>query len=218
METSQVDRPGLVARTGAVGGEFSSTTAVLNQSVCRMRMLVGRLESNFEQIDTVYEKVSLGGMARQCSALVTEAAEEIATLQGLCWAAINEECADEQKLSIDDWEKVGSQPPAWLREVFESALILNGMPDEETLARIAERGQVLVVRAPELRGGGLLPQTCAIMPAGFGASATMVWWPWVMGGETPVVLEEADQVHVLREITSNVFLEGVLQSAEAGGS
>lgn len=191
------------------GGQFSERTAILNQTVCKMRMLTGKLESNFERIDTVYRRVSLDGMARQCSALVSQASLELGPMQGLCWSAINSECDDGLQLSLEEWEKVASEPPSWLRPLFEDAIILSSMPDDESMATIEQGGRVLVIRAPELRADGLLPQFAAIMPEGISSVATQIWWPWVMGGQTPVVLEPTARANVLREVSANVFLQTV---------
>ena len=200
-----------------VGGGFTDSTVILNQSLCRLRMLVSKLGSNFALIDTVHQKVSLGGMARQSSALVSEVQLELETMQGLCWSAINSECEQDQQPSFEEWSKISSEPPAWLREVFESAVILSGMPDEPSLARISAGQQVLVLRAPELRGQGLIPQVAALMPKGFGQSSTQVWWPWVMGTQVPVVLEETDTPNVLQEVTAGVFLDSVVPQESSPG-
>lgn len=189
--------------------EFTGATVMLNQSLCRLRMLTAKLGDNFSLIDTVYQKVSLGGMARQSSALVTELLAELETMNGLCWAAINAECDESRKLSFDEWTNLGSKPPAWLRDIFEGADILNGMPDEPSMVRIGEGQQVFVIRAPDLGGSGLLPQVAALMPSGFSLAATQIWWPWVMAGHVPVVLQTTDRANVLQEISSSSFLKDV---------
>ncbi|MES2027105.1 MAG: hypothetical protein V4448_16260 [Pseudomonadota bacterium] len=208
MDQSQVS-----VQSSQAGGEFTDATVMLNQSCCRLRMLAAKLGANFALIDTVYQRVSLGGMARQSSTLVAEVLEELETLKGLCWAAINSECSEGLKLSFEEWSKLGVEPPAWLREVFETAIILSAMPDEESLVRIGQGNQVLVLRAPDLKGAGLLPQIAALMPAEFGVAATKVWWPWVMGGQVPVVLQPTERANVLQEVSAAQFLEHFQQSA-----
>ncbi len=190
-----------------VATPFSSQTVIFNQAVCRLRMLVGKLENNFALIDTVYQKVLLGGMARQCSALVSQSANELEALQGLCWSNINDECEEGLALSYPEWEKIGNEPPAWLRHAFESAIILTAMPDEESMQRVASGSHILVLRAPNMRGDGLLPQVAALMPKEFDLTATQIWWPWVMGGQTPVVLEETDKSNVLQEVSAGSWRE-----------
>ena len=191
----------------AVAAQFSNQTVILNQAVCRLRMLVGKLESNFGLIDTVYQKVLLGGMARQCSALVSQSAYELEALQGLCWSNISAECDDGLALSYPEWEKIGTEPPAWLRDAFEKAIILTAMPDAESMERVAKGEHVLVLRAPDMRGDSLMPQVAALMPKEFDVTATQIWWPWVMGGQTPVVLEETDRSNVLQEVSAVGFLQ-----------
>lgn len=210
MNESEVSEQGVSVSTG-----FSEQTLLLNQTVCKFRLLIGKLDTNCALIDTVYQKVLLGGLAKQNSSLVSEAAMELQTLLGLCWSSINAECEEGQKLTFDEWAKIGSEPPAWLRGVFEQALILSGMPDVESMERVGKGEHVLVIRALDMRGEALLPQVGALMPKGFGVNATQLWWPWVMGGQTPVVLVPTDQENVLQEFSAKSLLASTEESDKA---
>ena len=186
-----------VRRTG-----FSNSTLALNDQVSHLRVLSGNLSSNFHTIDTVYAKVTMGGLARQSSSLVAMLAAQLEGLKGLCWASISSECEEADRLDIEQWENIGASPPTRLREVFEQATVLSGQPDEPSMLNIEQSGQVLVIRAPQLRAGaGLLPVWGALMPAGFTRDEVLIWWPWVMGGNLPVALESTDLSAVLQEIT-----------------
>lgn len=183
---------------------YRQSTIGLNDSVCRLRMQMHRMAANFETIDTVYAKVTLGGLARQCSALVAEMGREIESLKGLCWASVNDDCGDAFQLTFDNWMTIGQTPPAWLREAFERATLLTAAPDQPSMEHIKASGVVLVLRAESQHTAkGLLPQAAALMPAGFSADACRVWWPWVMGGETPVILIETDVAHVFQELAAD---------------
>jgi hypothetical protein len=183
---------------------YRQSTIALNDSVCRLRMQIHRMAGNFTTIDTVYAKVSLGGLARQCSALVSEMDKEIQSLKGQCWASINDDCGDQFQLSFDEWMTIGQTPPAWLRDAFERATLLTAAPDQPSIENIRASGAVLVLRADSQRTAkGLLPQVAALMPAGFSADATRIWWPWVMGGDTPVVLVETDIDCVFQEVAAD---------------
>jgi hypothetical protein len=190
----------------AVESKFSPATVMLNQTVCRMRLLSAKLGKNFAVIDTVYSKVTLGGLARESSLLVSGVMQELEALQGLCWAAISSECREDRQLSFEDWSDIGNKPPEWLRDVFENAVILDGMPDDASMENIAKGERILVIRSIDQRGDGLLPQVAALMPPGFSQVETKVWWPWVMGGQIPVMLEETERPNVLQEISAAELL------------
>lgn len=187
---------------------YRQSTLALNNALCRMRMLNSRLVENYETIDTVYAKVSLGGLARQNSALVSQLTMQIEDLIGQCWLAINEDCGERFQFSFEEWMDIGRMPPAWLRDAFERATLLTAMPDQSSMVNIETSGAVLVLRAVSQRTStGLLPQAAALMPEGFSADATKLWWPWVMGGDTPVLLVETDAGHIFQEVTVDDLIE-----------
>lgn len=196
---------------------YRQSTIELNNSVCRLRMQIYRMIANFQTIDTVYVKVSLGGLARQCSTLVSDMARDIESLQGQCWAAINDDCGDRFQLSFDEWMAIGQTPPAWLRQAFERATLLTALPDQPSMDNIKASGSVLVLRAESQRTAkGLLPQAAALLPEGFSADAVKLWWPWVIGGDTPVVLVETDEAHIFQEVAADDLLAQANVSLAAG--
>lgn len=192
--------------TACTGAEFSNgfspATLTFNDTVARMRMLSSRLIENHQTIDTVYSRVSLGGLAKANSGLVQVLADQVEVLTGLCWAQITADCSGHTQLDIEQWQSIGQTPPDWLRRIFEGAILLTSLPDEASLGALTDNQQVLVVRAPELQlTSGVLPQAAALLPQGFTAEDVRIWWPWIMGGSTPVSLNATDHPWVFQEVT-----------------
>jgi hypothetical protein len=181
---------------------FPAYTLTLNETLMRLRMLAKKLTENQQTIGTVYAKVSLGGLAKDNSRLALDFSEQVDVLTGLCWAQITDACSPKTQLDAEQWQTIGTNPPEWLRSIFEGATLMTGLPVEDSMAKIHETQCVLVIRDPALRQGtGLLPTVAALLPKGYSTGDARIWWPWVMGGETPVVLAATENPFVLQEYT-----------------
>lgn len=190
--------------------DFSVATLTMNETVTRLRMLAHQLAENHLTIDTVYAKVSLGGLAKANSRHVQELVEQVEVMSGLCWAQISAECSAQTQLDAQQWQSIGQTPPGWLRDIFGSAGLMTGMPDEASLANLLETRSVLVVRDAALQPtDGVLPQVAALLPKGFSAEDARIWWPWMMGAAWPVLLVQTENPWVLQEMTlSSLQAEG----------
>lgn len=173
-----------------------------------MRMVTNRLSNNQHIITTDYSRVTLGGVVKDNSRLVLELSAQVEALTGLCWSQISLACSERTQLDVDQWLAIGQTPPDWLRDVFEAATLLTAMPDEPSLANLHESQRVLVLRDATLGAtSGLLPQAGALLPKGFTTDDAQIWWPWVMGSKTAVILVATKHPFVLQEVSLTTLLE-----------
>lgn len=181
---------------------FSPAVIDFTDGLARLRMIESRLSANQQVIETTYSKVRLGGLVAENGELTRQLSLHLEVMTGLCWSAITAECSPVTKLNGAQWAELRHAQPDWLRRLFESATILSSVPSEETLEQIRVTGQIVVIRDASLAAGeGLLPRAAALMPAGVTAADARIWWPWVMGGEIPVVLVPTAHDFVLQEVT-----------------
>lgn len=194
---------------------FSPTVIDFNDGLARLKMIESRLSANQQVIETTYSKVRMGGLVAENGELTRQLNLQLEFMTGLCWSAITAECSPATQLDGAQWADVRQVQPDWLRNTFESAIILSSVPSDETLAQIRLTGQIVVIRDSSLSvGDGLLPRAAALMPAGVTAADARIWWPWVMGGDIPVVLVPTAHDFVLQEMT----MPELVEMAETAGA
>lgn len=180
--------------------QFAPEILSLNDTVTRIRMVSFKLSSNQKLIDTNYSKISMGGIAEDNRFMVGALNEQIESLSWHCWGQISDSCSPATQLDANAWQSIGQTPPGWLRTIFESALLMSSMPDQLTLDDLAKQGSVVVLRDRTVaQSEVLLPQAAAVLPAGFSVEDARIWWPWVMGGESPAIVVPTEVPHVLQE-------------------
>lgn len=178
------------------------STLVLNDATARLRLNAVRLLENHQRISRDYPKVSVGGLLAENKVLAGELNEDLERFSGLCWNSINEIHPPAERLSSEEWAEIASSPPAWLKTLFTSATVLNGLPSEESLDGLEKSGHVMVLRDESMRSSsGLMTNYAALMPLGLTSDEVRLWWPWVMGGNTPVMLKSTEKPNVLLEFT-----------------
>ena len=194
-----------VAEKSAYSNQFPESTLALNDTVANLQMLILKLAQNQNTIDTEYEKVSMGGLCAANSQLASDLLDQLDALSGLCWAQINASCSSQTTLELSQWQQISKSQPEWLRDIFVSAILLTGMPDDESLERLPENGRILVIRDVSTRQeSGLLTNVAALMPKGLTSDDIRIWWPWVMGsGSTPVILKTSENPNVLFEFAND---------------